>query len=611
MKVRKSFIAFVGMIGLMSLISCSDDWGKVYPEPGTDVYPTKEVVKTYSFEYDEGVEALSDFVLSAKGIHEVVEDETLGSNVLHLDSGYVRVANPFVGSKGLQSGAAITMWLRTDSVTLHPALFAYGEEDLVNNTTSERFFFTENSWLSYQEPKRIQALNLDENNPTEMKTGAFPTDGEWHFVALQLTTSGYRLYIDGEKKAQQDLVAERTTSFSYANLVKYLETAPYLYIGAGNDSILAETWIDDITIYRNEMDTKDWNKKRSGDEEEEFEYVVGDPIRNVGASDCTSGFWTEFSNYFRIPTNETLVLEFTNHTSGGGNWNNWNICISTDAERNGAGYKEYVVLRSDLYGWGDTYGTGTWQNEGYGDWDQFRLDMEGANVKITISRNEGKTTVDAVATATNGNIYHEWITFDSGDAADVIRAFLIVDGSYLEGITAKTQSYINMTAKTVGASDCSSGFWTEFSDYFQIPSESTLTLKFVNHTSGGGNWNNWNTCVCTDAERNGAGYKEYVVLRSDLYGWGDTYGTGTWESTGYGDWDQFRKDMEGANVVLTYTRNGGKTTFDGVSTATNGTVYREWITFDSGDAAETIRAFVLVDGSYLEMESATLSNTLF
>ena len=271
MKILRSFIAVVAMAGIMSFTSCSDDWGKSDPIPGTGVNPVKEVVGTYTFEYSEDVEPLSDMNAVGGRVSEdervtleVVEDEALGSNVLHLDSGYVRMVNPFVGSKGLQNGAAITMWIKTDSVTLHSALFAFGGETMADENSTERFFFSENSWLSYTKPGQLVTLNLDENNPENMKTGALTNDKDWHFIALQLKSDGYVFYVDGYKKAQQDLKAERTTQFSYSNLLTFLETVPYLYIGAGNDSILAETWIDDVTIYRNMMDAKDWNKKRGG-----------------------------------------------------------------------------------------------------------------------------------------------------------------------------------------------------------------------------------------------------------------------------------------------------------------------------------------------------------
>ena len=620
MKILRSFIAFVAMAGIVSVTSCSDDWGKSDPTPGTDVYPVKEVVGTYNFEYADDVEALSD--MSAKGdriskhenvILEVVNDEALGSNVLHLDSGYVRMVNPFVGSKGLQNGAAITMWVKTDSVTLHSALFAFGDETLAEENISERFFFSENSWLSYTKPNQLETLNLDENNPEDNKTSAMTNDKSWHFVALQLKSDGYVFYVDGEKKAQQDVKAERTTQFSYSNLLTYLETAPYLYIGAGNDSILAETWIDDITIYRNMMDVKDWNKKMSGsDEEKQFEYIIGEPIKAIGAPDCSTGWWSQFSNYFRLPSDSQLKLHFINHTSGGANWNNWNLCLSTDDDRGGASYKEYAVVRSDLYGWGETYATGVWSNEGYpandDEWAEFRQNMEGADVVVTVTRSKGKATIDAVATCKNGKIYHEWITVDCGDDADPIRAFLIVDSSYLEMQDVFVNQNAPVTISNIGASDCSTGWWTSFSDYFVIPGNCELTLNFINHTSGGANWNNWNLCLSTDDDRGGASYKEYAVVRSDLYGWGETYATGVWSNEGYpandDEWAEFRQNMEGANVTIRVTRSDGKVKIDAVATCKNGKIYHEWITVDCGDDADPIRAFLIVDASYLEMNAS-------
>ena len=127
-----------------------------------------------------------------------------------------------------------------------------------------------------------------------------------------------------------------------------------------------------------------------------------------------------------------LHLEFVNHTSGGGNWNNWNLCVSTAAERGGDGYEEYFVIRSDLYGWGNAYNGDNFSNEGYGDWDQFRADMEGAYVTMDIVRSGAEVNVDAIATAKNGTVYREMFHATCGDGNQDINAFLIVDGSYLE-----------------------------------------------------------------------------------------------------------------------------------------------------------------------------------
>ena len=50
---------------------------------------------------------------------------------------------------------------------------------------------------------------------------------------------------------------------------------------------------------------------------------------------------------------------------------------------------------------------------------------------------------------------------------------------------------------------------------------STFHTKFINHTSGLNNWNNWNLAVTTDANRGGTGYAEYFVIRARCLGWGN------------------------------------------------------------------------------------------
>ena len=86
---------------------------------------------------------------------------------------------------------------------------------------------------------------------------------------------------------------------------------------------------------------------------------------------------------------------------------------------------------------------------------------------------------------------------------------------------AALDSVTNLTIVTsiVGAEDCSAAWWSAFTDYFTIPSGKRLHLKFINHSSGENNWNNWNLAVA-NAERDASGYAEYFVLRSDAYGWG-------------------------------------------------------------------------------------------
>ncbi|MFZ5941097.1 MAG: hypothetical protein ACOYXB_11045 [Bacteroidota bacterium] len=164
----------------------------------------------------------------------------------------------------------------------------------------------------------------------------------------------------------------------------------------------------------------------------------------VGPEDNSAGWWAYFSDYFTIPANKLLHLEFVNHGTGANNWNNWNLCIA-NAERDAGNYAEYFVLRADAWGWG-----GGMADEGYvfdikmvsqnypdtdedGDiWNDFRTTMQGAYVTLEVDHSPtGNVFVTATAVGTNGTTLVE--TYQQPvSAVDDILAFLICDGSYFE-----------------------------------------------------------------------------------------------------------------------------------------------------------------------------------
>ena len=612
----KSSLLIAVMVLLFS--SCSNDWGHTDPPAGNQVYPTMEKLVTYAFDSDEELDPL---VFNLKSYPEgqlpaIVEDEIAASPVLSLDGGYVRMVNPWT-LKESQTAASMTFWMKQvrkpvadteaqadgdGEVQLEPQDISSPLFHWENENATSTLDFSANGWWKY---KGVDG-SWEVNNPAEFATGYIAPD-EWHYVALVVRDDSYGIYVDGEKKV------DAPASGDISNVVKFIANAPYFFINYGADTHTS-FMIEDLTIYRNSISAKEIAKPKKGNiggggsvggiDYATFEYVPDNATYEVGTPDCSAGWWTSFSNYYRIPANTHLRFKFINHTSGGGNWNNWNLCVCTDDERGGAGYSEYFVIRSDLYGWGGAYNGDNWSNTGYGDWDKFRQDMEGAEVIIDLRREGAEVKVTATATAPDGTVYEERFhaTCDEGD--QIIRAFLIVDASYLEMDKEGCFAYwdVPVTINEIGTPDCSAGWWTTFSDYFTIPSNLSLNLDFINHTSGGGNWNNWNLCVCTDDERGGAGYSEYFVIRSDLYGWGGAYNGDNWSNTGYGDWDKFRQDMEGASVTIKTCREGEEVKVTATATAVNGTVYEERFHATCNDG-DPIRAFLIVDASYLEMNA--------
>ena len=615
MKIRKTLLSFACAIMVaLSFTACSDDWGRQDDPAGGQIYPTKQKVATYDFEYSDEKPEYSDMVSHDEGC-EIALDDYLASNVLHINGkGGAKIANPFNSVK-LQNGAAITFAVKIDAdiaedgtvadVDLTRPLISFGsdEKDAAGNNIGARFYFTANGQVYYNKPGQLESLGLNENDPANVKTGIL-TPNEWHFVALQLSTEGYQIYVDGKKSLSGYQTSSSATSFQYKTLVDSINSLPYIYIGGASDLTAEETnvvSIDDVTLIRNMMEEKDWNKTAEPGNVDTNIYLP------VGSEDCSTAFWTQFSDYFQIPQDGTLHLEFYNYTSGVSNWNNWNLCLATDADRNADGYSEYFVIRSDLYGWGSAYDAANFSNEGYGDWDQFRKDMNGAKVVMDIQRKGAAVTVKAVATAENGTVYTEKYTANCGTGTQTVRAFLTVDGSYLKLISnnCKLMKNYDLSVPNVGTADCTTGWWTLFSDYFQIPAGYDLHLNFINHTSGVGNWNNWNLCVSTNADRDAAGYSEYFVIRSDLFGWGSAYNGDNFSNIGYGDWDQFRKDMEGANVTIDLLRNSeGEVYVTATAVATNKTEYTEMFHATCGDPTSTIRAFLIVDGSYLQLNAS-------
>lgn len=584
MKIRKSLFSLVGaMLVTFGFTACTD-WGDQDPAAGNQVYPERQVVNTYDFEYSDDKPEFSDMVIHNE-VCEVVNDDYLGSNVLHLNgTGSAKIANPFNNVK-LQNGAAITFAVKVDcaegeEMDLKRPIFSFGSDD----AQGARFYFTPNGQLVYTKPGQLQSLDLDENDPDTYKTGIL-TPNEWHFVALQLGQKGYQLYVDGKKSLSgYQPEGAAATTFSYQTLLDSIQALPYLYIGTTGDQLGTAEYgslsVDNVTLIRNQMNEKDWNKVPTGNggsTEDEAVYVP------VGPEDCSAAWWSVWSDYFVIPANQTFHTKFINHTSGTENYHNWNLVVANDVDRGAAGYSEYFVLRSDLFGWGNAdYNAANITNEGYGDWEQFKKNMEGATVDMTVERRGAEVYVTAIATCKDGTIYKEM--YHQPCAADGnIRAFLACDHSYLQLNAAETfvgEEYASGSA-LVGPADCSAAWWTAFSKYYPLNSnisdDCPFVIQFVNNNSGSGkNWNNW-LVVCSTADRGGDGYYENFVMRSDAYGW---FGAGgnTNENTANLDfkitqsfnWDSYVSDMHGAMCYLKFTRSGNSLTMDAKQRKENG-----------------------------------------
>ena len=136
------------MLVTFGFTACTD-WGDQDPAAGNQVYPERQVVNTYDFEYSDDKPEFSDMVIHNE-VCEVVNDDYLGSNVLHLNgTGAAKIANPFNNVK-LQNGAAITFAVKVDcaegeEMDLKRPIFSFGSDD----AQGARFYFSPNGQLVY------------------------------------------------------------------------------------------------------------------------------------------------------------------------------------------------------------------------------------------------------------------------------------------------------------------------------------------------------------------------------------------------------------------------------------------------------------------------------
>ena len=151
----------------------------------------------------------------------------------------------------------------------------------------------------------------------------------------------------------------------------------------------------------------------------------------------------------------------------------------------------------------------------------------------------------------------------------------------------------------VGKNDYSQGWWTTWSDIWEVKEGETKTVTYKNYHTALGFQNYFNSAIIlqntptghsaveTDANY-AAGYAEYLVARLDNFAWKGAVNTGTeghglctlennWPALAEGGIDSaaFNTATHGANVVLTVTNNGSTADVVFTLTAQDGNVYTQ------------------------------------
>ena len=566
--------------------SACEEWGQMDPPAGNQVYPRLEKLAELKFNEDLNPDEIQSLPYGEGNLPAIVNDEEHGK-VLHLDGGYLRLSNPLLNAT-VQNGVSLTFWAKqagdAEEQDLRGALFAFGSED-----GAEKMFFTANGWISYQGAEG----SFEDRNPSQAASPVM-TAGEWHYVAVAVTTSGYNIYVDGEAVAGHTPSAASSEDKSPLDaVVQCMASASYLYIGNGSGFETGEWWVDDVTVYRNVITATEIAVPSLSNGDESFQEVI-----TVGATDFTTGWWSAFSDLVTATGDCIFHYTFKNYTGGENNWDNWVLVLTNGKNAGEEGYAEHFVLRADAFGWGAAYNG---DNITYDyNWDTFKSDMNGATVDLTLRRVAGRVEMTAVTTTTGGQTY-TYSYFAEG-ITGALGTFFTLEKAYLEFQTKEIYagSLYQTGQNRLGEVDNSSGWWSVHSALQTFDGNGAINFCFYNYGNGEANWNNWVIVLTNGIAIGSDGVGEYLVLRSDNYGWGDYYAGEN--LTNNFNWDTFIADMQGALVDLTVRRIDARLDIIvKVTTAGGGTLNYSF--FHNEFPGGPLGACFTTDGSHLDFVS--------
>ncbi|MBR3471087.1 MAG: hypothetical protein IKH22_00680 [Prevotella sp.] len=166
----------------------------------------------------------------------------------------------------------------------------------------------------------------------------------------------------------------------------------------------------------------------------------------VGSEDNTAGWWTAFSDYYTIQKESNLHVEFTNYSSKGENWHNFVFVLANKAGHTAdpnldgyaEGYAEFFAVRADNFGWGACYNENG--RESNWNWDNFKAIMDGAYVKLDVTRNGTSIVVNADVTGSDGNAYFQKYTMTITEAEADVFGFLTTEKGHLVIDDTKTKT---------------------------------------------------------------------------------------------------------------------------------------------------------------------------
>ena len=210
----------------------------------------------------------------------------------------------------------------------------------------------------------------------------------------------------------------------------------------------------------------------------------------------------------------------------------------------------------------------------------------------------GMVVTATYSDGTSGVIANSSLKFENPGGDGVQDAIVSYVGATSTVTTTVSVTNVMGATNQVGAPDFSTGWWSAFSNDYNVPSGISRTLKLDLYSSGNNNWNSPSTIL-----RKADG-SEYAVVRMDSFGWGAGYdGNDNLVVTNDWDFDVFAANLNDSDIEITVTNAGdGTATVRYDVTYANGDTHfqqYEGIAIDSSD----LNCALVIDGCSIDINS--------
>lgn len=344
----------------------------------------------------------------------------------------------------------------------------------------------------------------------------------------------------------------------------------------------------------------------------------------IGAIDNSTGWYGQASEIFTIAYNQTLTLKFKTYTAtdeqlGETTWGSHMTHVLNFWDGN----YQNLFVRGDGYGWkanqdghadsGDptnfntndptSSSTYTYNDTNFG--SNYRTIIgEGADVVLKIARYGKELRITEDITTSAGVTYRHYFVGKFGTSATAsIWCQMTVEHAHIDisenKALATSVADTPVTGTLIGTlNNGLGGIKVNPYQSFTLAENGSLSLHFKNYTNKVQNWNNWVLELTPDNSN-------YLDLRADNYGWG-TYWNGSNCSISNYDWNTFKDDMNGADVVMNITRSSSSIAITATMTSTASKVFSETYNvthddFSSGD----ITVNLCCEGGHLDLLPVT------